>query len=38
MCVRLFFSIAWNQHKIFTPFEINGSFDTPFADIDPDYQ
>ena len=24
--------------KIFTPFEINDSFDTPFADIDPDFQ
>ena len=26
------------NNKIFTPFEINDSFDTPFADIDPDYQ
>ena len=26
------------NNKIFTPFEINDSFDTPFADINPDYQ
>ena len=26
------------NNKIFTPFEINDSFDTPFADIDPDSQ
>ena len=26
------------NNKIFTPFEINDSFDTPLADIDPDYQ
>ena len=26
------------NNKIFTPFEINDSFDTPFVDIDPDYQ
>ena len=26
------------NNKIFTPFEINDSFDTPFADIDPDNQ
>ena len=24
--------------KVFTPFEINDGFDTPFVDIDPDYQ
>ena len=24
--------------KVFTPFEINYSFDTPFSEIDPDYQ
>ena len=24
--------------KVFTPFEINDSLDTPFSDIDPDYQ
>ena len=24
--------------KVFTPFEINDSFDTPFSEIDPDYQ
>ena len=26
------------NNKVFTPFEINDSFDTPFVDIDPDYQ
>ena len=26
------------NNKIFTQFEINDSFDTPFVDIDPDYQ
>ena len=26
------------NNKIFTPFEINDSFDTPFVDIDPDYE
>ena len=30
------FKLQEINNKIFTPFEINDSFDTPFADIDPD--
>ena len=26
------------NNKVFTPFEVNDSFDTPFSEIDPDYQ
>ena len=38
ICELCSFRLQEIYNKIVTPFEINDSFDIPFADIDPDYQ